>query len=141
MLSTVGRNLNWISLGMNIFLILLMGTVGFMAHDIYAEIRAYPNTTIKQDMQRLNAKLKGTVDREDYAGLCSIVEQKADKETMNRIDRNIQKRLDLLVDEIRALRTDLSRYFYKSRDSTHDSSIKLLPYIQEDVAWASIQDN
>lgn len=46
-----------ILVGLNILLLLLVGSIGFIAKDLYKEVRYYPNTQISKDLDRVQDQI------------------------------------------------------------------------------------
>lgn len=80
----ISSNTNTILIGLNVLLVALIATVGFMGKDIYGEVRAYPNTAIQVDMKQVRGEL----------------DEKADKDNINVMVNELRGQFDRLYEEV-----------------------------------------
>lgn len=75
---------------LNVILVIMIGAVGFMARGLYTQVRAYPNTEIRQDVESLSSRVQekaslGQVEvltqelRSQYDRLCKQMDRQSEK--------------------------------------------------------------
>lgn len=75
---------------LNIILVALIGVVGFMARDLYTQVRSYPNTEIREDIEALSSEVRNKADsekvdlltqelRNQYNRLCEQMDRQSEK--------------------------------------------------------------
>ncbi len=89
---------------LNVLLILLMGIVGFMAKDLYTQVRSYPNTEIRKDVEGIYAEL----------------DKKADRKNVNSIIEEVRVQYDRLYNEMIRQNNKLDEMNVYLRDTAGD---------------------
>ena len=66
-----GNTASAILIAMNVLLLAMVGTLGFVGKDLYGEIRAYPNTTIESDIAQIRKDMNGKAEKENIRVMVS----------------------------------------------------------------------